>query len=111
MTLDVSLETASCRKGLSSRFGPVLAFVMWAVTLPVQAQERPYFITYNQEMEEPGNFEVALNPVYGTQRDAPSFLAGSTEFEYGVRAWWTTGLYLAGQTTRHDSTLFTGYRF
>jgi len=111
MTLDVSLETASCRKGLSSRFGPVLGFVLWAVTLPVHAQERPYFITYNQEMEEPGNFEVALNPVFGTQRDAPSFLAGSTEFEYGVRAWWTTELYLAGQTTRHDSTLFTGYRW
>ena len=32
------------------------------------------------------------------------------EFEYGVKAWWTTELYLDGQTTFHDSTVFTGFR-
>src|SRR5262249_59718366 len=26
-------------------------------------------------------------------------------------AWWTTALYLSGQTTHHDSTLFTGVRW
>jgi hypothetical protein len=31
--------------------------------------------------------------------------------EYGVKAWWTTEVYLEGQTTRDDSTLFTGYRW
>jgi hypothetical protein len=32
------------------------------------------------------------------------------EFEYGVTAWWTTELYLDGQNTFSDSTLFTGFR-
>ena len=26
------------------------------------------------------------------------------EFEYGAKAWWTTELYLSGQTTANDST-------
>jgi hypothetical protein len=78
--------------------------------LPLRAQERPYFITYNQELEEPGNLELAVNPVYGTQRGGGGFLAGSTEIEYGITAWWTTELYVAGQGTRNDSALLTGYR-
>ena len=32
------------------------------------------------------------------------------ELEYGTRAWWTTELYLDGQTTAQDSTVFTGWR-
>ena len=33
------------------------------------------------------------------------------ELEYGTKAWWTTELYLHGQTTAHQSTVFTGFRF
>jgi hypothetical protein len=33
------------------------------------------------------------------------------EFEYGATAWWTTEVYLDGQTTFNDSTLFTGFRW
>jgi hypothetical protein len=33
------------------------------------------------------------------------------EFEYGATAWWTTEFYLDGQTTFHDSTVFTGVRW
>jgi hypothetical protein len=33
------------------------------------------------------------------------------EFEYGATAWWTTEVYVDGQTTFHDSTLFTGFRW
>ena len=36
--------------------------------------------------------------------------ATASELEYGVRAWWTTELYLDGQTTAQDSTIFTGFR-
>ena len=32
------------------------------------------------------------------------------ELEYGTRAWWTTELYLDGQATGSDSTVFTGWR-
>jgi hypothetical protein len=39
----------------------------------------------------------------------PSVL--SVLFEYGATAWWTTEFYLDGQTTFHESTLFTGFRW
>ena len=38
------------------------------------------------------------------------YSATAFELEYGVRAWWTAELYLDGQTTENDSTLFTGFR-
>ncbi|MGH9351395.1 MAG: hypothetical protein ACRD2G_04420, partial [Terriglobia bacterium] len=38
------------------------------------------------------------------------FFSGLTEFEYGTTAWWTTELYLEGQSTQSDSTIFTGLR-
>ena len=80
--------------------------------LPVRAgaQTRPYFVTYDHHLEEPGALEIAVNPVYAKQRGAGDFLAGWTEFEYGVKGWWTMEFYLTGQTTRQDSTLFTGTR-
>ena len=77
----------------------------------VSAQERPYFITYNHQMEEPGSLEVGIRPVFGTQREGNSFVAAWTEIEYGVKGWWTSELYFSGQGTRNDSTLFTGYRW
>jgi len=73
--------------------------------------DKPYFVTYDDEMEEPGNFEISFNPVLGLPQSAPAFLAGWTEFEYGVKGWWTTEFYLAAQNTRGQSTLFTGYRW
>lgn len=78
---------------------------------PLEAQERPYFVTYNQELEEPGSFEIALNPMFGTQRESGSFLAAWLELEYGLKGWWTSELYLAGQGTRRDGAAFTGYRW
>src|SRR2546425_7253727 len=38
-------------------------------------------------------------------------MATALEFEYGVTAWWTSELYLDGQSTRNESTFFTGYRW
>ena len=73
--------------------------------------ETPYFVTYDHHLEEPGALEIAVNPVYAEQRGAGDFVAGWTEFEYGVKGWWTMEFYLTGQTTRHDSTLFTGTRW
>jgi hypothetical protein len=63
-------------------------------------------------MEEPGNLEVAFNPVFGVPKGgARRFAASSLELEYGVNGWWTSELYLDGQRTSPESTLFTGYRF
>ncbi|HXB57405.1 MAG TPA: hypothetical protein VN461_21770 [Vicinamibacteria bacterium] len=76
-----------------------------------QAQERPFFITYNHQMEEPDSLEIAVNPIFGTQRGGGAFLASWTELEYGVKGWWTTEFYLDGQGTRNDSAIFTGFRW
>jgi len=78
---------------------------------PAQAQERPYFVTYDHQMEEPGSLGIALNPLLGTQREGPGFLASWAELEYGLNGWWTTELYLDGQTTRGDGTVLTGFRW
>lgn len=76
----------------------------------LRAGEWPYFITYSHQMEEPGNLEIATRNVTGKPAGGSRFLGSSTEFEYGVTAWWTTELYIDAQSTRRDSALFTGYR-
>lgn len=79
--------------------------------LPVAGSERPFFITYTHQMEEPGNLEIATRNVTGRPTGASRFWGTSTELEYGVTAWWTSELYLEGQATHRDSVLFTGYRW
>lgn len=75
------------------------------------AQESPYIVTYDHYLEEPGSLEVEYFSTFGTQRRGNDFDAFWTEFEYGVTAWWTTELYVSGQTTFNDSTIFTGTRW
>jgi hypothetical protein len=75
------------------------------------AQELPYFVTYSQHMEEPGNLDIELFAVDGKPPAANRFLGANIEFEYGVKTWWTSEFYLDGQTTQNDSTIFTGYRW
>lgn len=77
----------------------------------VQAQESPYIVTYDHYLEEPGSLEVEYFSTFGTQRGGNDFHAYWMEFEYGATAWWTTEIYLDGQTTFGDSTLFTGFRW
>ena len=76
-----------------------------------RAQERPYFVTYSHEMEEPGNLEIEVFNAVGKPPDGNRFIGSNIEFEYGATAWWTTEFYLDGQITQHDSTIFTGYRW
>jgi hypothetical protein len=75
------------------------------------AQERPYFVTYSHEMEEPGNLDIEFFNAAGKASGGNRFIGSNIEFEYGATAWWTTGFYLDGQVTQHDSTIFTGYRW
>jgi hypothetical protein len=77
----------------------------------VWAQESPYIVTYDHYLEEPGSLEVEYFSTFGTQRGGNDFHSFWAEFEYGATAWWTTELYLDGQTTFNDSTVFTGFRF
>jgi hypothetical protein len=103
----------SRKGGDAARFLPALALAALGVASPLAAgaQERAYFITYNHQMEEPGNLEITVNPILANQRGGAGFLASWIELEYGVNGWWTSELYFDGQTTRRDSTVATGWRW
>ena len=94
-----------------ARVAACLLFFLCVCVLPAGAQESPYIVTYDHYLEEPGNLEVEYFSTFGTQRAGNDFHAFWTEFEYGATGWWTTEFYLDGQTTFHDSTLFTGLRW
>jgi hypothetical protein len=76
-----------------------------------RAQEWPYFVPYSRDLEEPGNLEIALKTTQGTPKFGNSFAGATLELEYGARGWWTTEVYLSGQHTSNDSTVFTGWRW
>jgi hypothetical protein len=75
------------------------------------AQESPYFVTYDHHLEEPGNLDIEMSGTSNVPNSSQRFfIAPYMEFEYGVTANWTTELYLEGQGTWNDSTIFTGWR-
>lgn len=88
----------------------LLAMFAMASVAAAHAQEN-YFITSSHQMEEPGHLEIGFNTLSAAPRDSSAFFAGATEFEYGVKTWWTTELYLDSQTTRGESSVFTGFRW
>lgn len=94
-------------------FQTALSFALLLALVPFRARgaERPYFVTYDHQMEEPGSFEISFNPVVGVPKTANHFIGSTTELEYGLKGWWTTEFYLDGQRTARDSTLFTGFRW
>ncbi|HEY1471199.1 MAG TPA: hypothetical protein VGF61_19310 [Candidatus Acidoferrum sp.] len=87
-------------------------FLFLALFVPsLRAQEPPYFVTYSDAMEEPGNLEIAYKGINAAPKNANTFNDATMELEYGLKAWWTTEVYLSGQSTRNDSTVFTGFRW
>ena len=103
------MTLATLRKHFPGTFFLVVC-LLWLASIPAPAQDKPYFVTYSHYLEEPGNLEIetksAIAQPYGGNRDG----AMAMELEYGTRAWWTTELYLDGQATAQDSTVFTGWR-
>lgn len=92
-------------------------FHFWAFLFAVlsffgsaSAQET-YFVTYSHQMEEPGNLEVGVKSVVGSPSGGNTFIGNALEFEYGAKGWWTSELYLDGQSTSGESTVFTGFRW
>ncbi|HYL15866.1 MAG TPA: hypothetical protein VEV41_22710 [Terriglobales bacterium] len=77
----------------------------------ISGAEGPFLITYTHQMEEPGNLEITTKGVTGKPAGGNRFLGSALELEYGVKGWWTTEVYVDGQTTAQDGTLFTGYRW
>jgi hypothetical protein len=95
------------------RFTPgyLPALLLGFACLPsAQAQEKPYFVTYSHDLEEPGNLEIETKTALAQPGQSHRYGATASELEYGARAWWTTELYLDGQATAQDSTIFTGWR-
>jgi len=97
------------------RFLPATFAVLFVLAAllarPLAAQENPYFVAYDHNLEEPGNLEIEYFSTFGTQRAGNDFHSFWTEFEYGVTAWWTTEFYLDAQTTFHDSTVYSGFKW
>jgi hypothetical protein len=87
-------------------FGAIFIFGITA-----HAQEKPYFVTYSTDLEEPGNLEIALKNLAASPKDANAFYSPTLELEYGATAWWTTEIYAQGQSTANDSTIFSGFRW
>src|SRR5215831_2613892 len=75
--------------------GPIMLF---APAPTSWAGEGPFFITYTHQMEEPGNLEFGSKSVMGRPTRGNRFWGTTAEFEYGVKGWWTTEVYLDGQT-------------
>ncbi|HWR16848.1 MAG TPA: hypothetical protein VN577_18620 [Terriglobales bacterium] len=89
----------------------VLLILCSCFTLPLAAQQNPYFVTYDHHMEEPGNLEIAHQSTIGLQKqNLPTYWAPLVELEYGWTGWWTSSLYLEGASQNHDAAIFTGYR-
>lgn len=98
----------------ASAVGTLCALLLlgWSAFSPrAVAQESPYFLSYDHYLEEAGNLELEYASTFGTQRAGHAFNAFWAEFDYGATGWWTTELYLDGQTTFSDGTLFTGLRW
>jgi hypothetical protein len=110
----VDCARAAVRHGKVPLFRCLATYVLLLVALqarPSSAQESPYIVTYDHYLEEPGNLEIEYFSTFGSQRDGNDFHGYWVELEYGAKAWWTTELYLDGQTTFGDSTVFTGFRW
>jgi hypothetical protein len=89
----------------------LLAFILLAAASVADAQESPYFVAYDHHLEEPGNLEIEVYTTSGIPRSGQvTYVAPYLEFEYGVTGWWTSELYLEGQKTLGDSSVFTGWR-
>lgn len=104
--LIASIAMAHLRRALL-----LLLLLSAASACKARAQEPPYFVTYSEVLEEPGNLEIAQKGTTGAPKDANGFYSSTLELEYGAEAWWTTELYLQGQATANDSTIFTGFRW
>jgi hypothetical protein len=76
-----------------------------------RAQEAPYFVTYSDALEEPGNLEIELKGLTASPKQSNAFFSPTVELEYGATAWWTTEAYVEGQATENDSAIFTGFRW
>ncbi len=99
------------KRGLPAAVSLTLCLAFSPFAPLAHAQEKPYFVTYSHDLEEPGNLDIENQDIAAAPKNANAFFAPTVEFEYGVTAWWTAEAYVQGQTTANDSTVLTGFRF
>jgi hypothetical protein len=73
------------------------------------AQDRPYFVTYDDDLEKKGDAELSVLTTAGNPHDASGYAAPWMEIEYGITSRWTAELYLEGVHISGGSA-FTGWR-
>src|SRR5262249_30726988 len=66
----------------ASRMRWLFVALMAFASLVAKAQERPYFVLYSSDMEEPGNLEIESKNAVGKPGDGNRFWGSSMEFEY-----------------------------
>lgn len=108
--LEPTLESSRMLSRSRIRHCLLALAVVLCLCVSLQAQEKPYFVTYSTDLEEPGNLEIEFNGLTASPKDANAFVNHTLELEYGTTAWWTTEFYTQGQSTFNDSTVFTGFR-
>ncbi len=98
-------------RGFASRLriGLCAGWMFAVCVVTMRAQDRPYFVSYSHDMEDPGEAEIESKTALAGSRSP--FGAMASEVEVGVRSWWTEGFYLDGQVTDEDSAIYTGFRF
>jgi hypothetical protein len=111
MSAHQDLPSGRIRASKASLFKISTLLLLCLAPIPSFAQESPYIVTYDHHLEEPGSLDIEYFSTFGTQQQGNDFHSFWMEFEYGVMAWWTTEFYLDAQTTFHDSTVFTGFRW
>lgn len=95
-------SSAVLRKWLS------LGCLLLGLIVTMHAQDRPYFVSYSDDLEEPGEVDIETKTALAGGKYP--FAGMASEVEVGVRKWWTTGFYLDGQVTDEDSAIYTGFR-
>lgn len=96
--------------GRAARFACAIVGLALSLSFHAHGQDN-YFVTYSHELEEPGSLEIEAKNVAGSPKGGKPFAATALELEYGVKTWWTSELYLDGQVTAGESTVFTGFRW
>src|SRR6266436_3412774 len=84
-----------------TRFCYLYRLFLWALLLAagasaLAAQENPYIVAYDHNLEEPGNLEVEYFFVFGAHWGAQNFHALWSELGDGSTSWSSTELYLLG---------------
>ena len=89
----------------------ILCLLLGLLAGACRAQERPYFVTYSHEMEEPGNLEIEFFNAVGKPPGGKPI----HRQQYRVRIWCHSlvdhGVLSRRPDDLHDSTIFTGYRW